>query len=134
MKRLVLFLMCMVLVAELCVPLAAAQDRRRSRFGRKSRTAAIVGGGAVAGALVGGKKGAAIGAGAGTVYAMNRKAARRHFKPSNRRLGTVAGGTLAGAGLGAAVGHGKGAAIGAAAGAAGSYIYTKKSRHYRRRY
>jgi outer membrane lipoprotein SlyB len=65
---------------------------------------------------------------------MNRKAARRNFKPGTRRLGTVAGGGLAGAGLGAAIGHGKGAAIGGLAGAAGSYIYTKKSRHYRRRY
>jgi outer membrane lipoprotein SlyB len=134
MKRLVLFLMCLVLLAGVCVPLASAQDRRRSRFGRKSRTAAIIGGGAVAGALIGGKKGAAIGAGGGTLYAMNRKAARTHFKPGTRRVGTVAGGTLAGAGLGAAVGHGKGAAIGGLAGAAGSYIYTKKSRHYRRRY
>ncbi|HEV7859395.1 MAG TPA: hypothetical protein VGO91_12320 [Pyrinomonadaceae bacterium] len=134
MKRLVLFLMCLVLLAGVCVPLASAQDRRRSRFGRKSRTAAIIGGGAVAGALLGGKKGAAIGAGGGTLYAMNRKAARRHFKPGTRRLGTVAGGGLAGAGLGAAIGHGKGAAIGGLAGAAGSYIYTKKSRHYRRPY
>jgi outer membrane lipoprotein SlyB len=64
---------------------------------------------------------------------MNRGAAKRHFKTRNRRLGTVAGGTLAGAGVGGAVGGGKGAAIGAAAGAGSSYIYTKKSRSYRRR-
>jgi hypothetical protein len=134
MKRLVLFLMCLVLVAGLFVPLAAGQDRRRSRFGRKARTVAIIGGGAAAGALIGGKKGAAIGAGGAGLYAMNRKAARRHFKPGTRRLATVGSGALAGAGLGAAVGHGKGAAIGALAGGAGSYIYTKKSRHYRRRY
>jgi hypothetical protein len=88
----------------------------------------------VAGALLGGKKGAAIGAGGSTIYAMNRSAARRHFKQGNRRAATVAGGTLAGAGLGAAIGHKKGAVIGALAGAGGSYVYTKKSRHYRRRY
>lgn len=132
MRRLVLLLLCFVLIAELLAPLASAQDRRRSRFGRKSRTAAIIGGGAIAGAALGGKKGAAIGGGAGTLYAMNRKAARRHFKPGNRRLATVAGGTALGAGTGAAIGGKRGGAIGAVGGAAGSYIYTKKSRHYRR--
>ena len=46
---------------------ADAQTRRRhrSRFGRKSRTAAMLLGGAAVGGLVGGKKGAAIGALAG---------------------------------------------------------------------
>ena len=67
------------------------------------------------------------------MYAMNRKAARTHFKQRNRRLATVAGGTALGAGAGGAVGGGKGAAIGAAAGAGSSYLYTKKSRHYRHR-
>ncbi len=134
MKRLVLLLLCFVLLAELAVPLASAQDRRRSRFGRKARTAAIIGGGAAAGALIGGKKGAAIGAGAGTVYAVNRRAARRHFKQRNRRIATVAGGTVAGAGLGSALGGKKATVAGAALGAGASYIYTRKSRHYRRRY
>src|SRR5918911_574541 len=101
MKRLALLLLCFVLIAELVAPLAFAQDRRRSRFGRKARTVAIIGGGTAAGALIGGKKGAAIGAGASTIYAVNRRAARRHFKRGNRRAATVAGGTVAGAGLGA---------------------------------
>ena len=135
MKKIVVFLMCLALLAATIISVSA-QDRRRhrSRFGRKARTAAIIGGGTAIGAIVGGGKGAAIGAGASSMYALNRPAARRHFKQSNRRWGTVAGGTVAGAGLGGAIGHGKGAAVGAIGGAAGSYLYTKKSRHYRRRY
>lgn len=134
MKRIIGFLLCLMLLATTIVSVSAQDRRRHSRFGRKARTVAIIGGGTVAGALIGGKKGAAIGAGASTMYAMNRKAARRHFKQSNRRMATVAGGTAAGAGIGGAIGHKKGAVIGAIAGAGGSYAYTKKSRHYRRRY
>jgi MFS family permease len=134
MKRILGFLLCLMLLATTVMSVSAQDRRRRSRFGRKARTAAIIGGGTVAGALIGGRKGAAIGAGASTMYAMNRKAARQHFKTGNRRMATVAGGTAAGAGLGAAIGHKKGAVIGALAGAGGSYVYTKKSRHYRRRY
>lgn len=131
MKRVAVFLMCLALLATTILSVGAQERRRRSRFGRKARTAAIIGGGTAVGALVGGKKGAAIGAGGSTMYAMNRSAARRHFKPGTRRAATVAGGTVAGAGVGGAVGHGKGAAVGAIGGALGSYIYTKKSRHYR---
>ncbi len=134
MKKIVLSLLCLAILLTTIIPSVSAQDRRRrSRFGRKARTVAIIGGGTAAGALIGGGKGAAIGAGAGTVYAMNRKAARSHFKQRNRRAATVAGGTAAGAGLGAAVGGKKGGLIGAAAGAGSSYVYTKKSRHYTRR-
>lgn len=133
MKRIIGFLMCLMLLAATVLSVDAQDRRKRSRFGRKARTVAIIGGGTVAGALIGGKKGAAIGAGGSTIYAMNRKAARRHFKTGTRRTATVAGGTLAGAGVGAAIGHKKGAAIGALAGGVGSYVYTKKSRHYRRR-
>ncbi|HKR00510.1 MAG TPA: hypothetical protein VJT09_07540 [Pyrinomonadaceae bacterium] len=134
MKRITGCLLCLFMIAATVLSVDAQERRRRSRFGRKARTVAIIGGGTVAGALIGGKKGAAIGGGASTVYAMNRKAARRHFKRGNRRWATVAGGTLAGAGVGGAIGHKKGAVIGAAAGAGGSYIYTKRHRHYRRRY
>jgi hypothetical protein len=134
MKRLVLLLLSFILIAELVAPLGLAQDRRRrSRFGRKARTVAIIGGGTAAGALIGGRKGAAIGAGASTVYAVNRRAARRHFKRGNRRAATVAGGTVAGAGLGAAVGGKRAAIAGGLLGAGASYIYTRKSRSYRRR-
>ncbi|OLE53849.1 MAG: hypothetical protein AUG51_11215 [Acidobacteria bacterium 13_1_20CM_3_53_8] len=131
MRKFALLLLCLVLFVTSLVPVSAQDRRHRSRFGRKARTAAIVGGGALAGAAIGHGRGAAIGAGAAGLYAMNRGAARRHFKRSNRRIGTVASGALLGAGVG---GHGRGAAIGAATGAVGSYIYTKKSRHYRRRY
>lgn len=118
------------------------RHRHKSKFGRKARTAAIVGGGAGAGALIGGKKGAAIGAGGAGLYAFNRKAARRHFKGKTRTAGTVLSGTALGAGVGAVAGHGKGAAIGAGAGALGSYIYRRhqhntqyyRSHHRRRRY
>ena len=134
MRRMVLLLLCFIVFAATVAPLASTQDRRRSRFGRKARTAAIIAGGAGVGALAGGKKGAAIGAGGASLYAFNRRAARRHFKRSSRRVGTVLGGTALGAGLGGAVAGKKAAAAGAAIGAAGSYIYTKRSRTYRRRY
>jgi len=133
MKRALILLLTLLVFVAAAIP-AIAQDRRRhrSRFGRKARTVAIVGGGALAGGLIGGKKGAAIGAGGAGLYAMNRPAAKRHFKHSTRRIGTVASGTALGAGVGGAVGHGKGAAIGAAAGAGTSYLYTRKARSYRR--
>ena len=132
MKRVLLTILCLILVGATAAPLASAQDR--SRFGRKARTAAIIGGGAVAGALIAGKKGAAIGAGSGALYAMNRDAARRNFSPRNRRIGTVLGGTALGAGLGGAFGGKRSAAVGALAGAGASYIYTKRSRRYPRRF
>ena len=134
MRRVFLLLLALVILLATLLPVSA-QDRRgrqRSRFGRKARTVAIIAGGAAAGGLIGGKKGAAIGAGGAGLYAMNRPAARRHFKHSTRRLGTVASGTAAGAGVGAAIGHKKGALIGAGAGAGTSYLYTRKARSYRR--
>ena len=134
MNRIYASLLCLILLAVALSPVAYAQDRNRSRFGRKARTAAIIGGGTLAGALIGGKKGAAIGGGGATLYAMNRRAARRNFKQRNRTLATVAGGTAVGAGLGAAVGGKRAAGLGALGGAAGSYIYTQRSRGYRRRY
>ncbi|CAN5158361.1 hypothetical protein BH18ACI2_BH18ACI2_28030 [soil metagenome] len=132
MKRALATVVCLFVLMAATAPMAAAQGR--SRFGRKARTAAIIGGGALAGAVVAGKKGAAIGAGSGALYAMNRRAAQRNFSSRNRRIGTVLGGTALGAGLGAAVGGKRAAAVGALAGAGGSYIYTKKSRRYPRRY
>ena len=131
MKRMLVSLLTLMLFATATVPVFA-QNEGQSRFGRKARTAAIIGGGAAAGALIGGKKGAAIGAGGATVYAMNRRAARENFKKRNRTLATVAGGTLAGAGVGAAVGGKKAATVGALAGAGGSYIYSRRSNRNRR--
>ena len=133
MKRAVLFLMCLALVAATILPVMA-QDRRRSRFGRKARTAAMVGGGALVGALVGGKKGAAIGAGGAGLYAFNRRAARRNFKGRTRTAGTVLSGAALGAGVGGAVGGKRAAGVGALAGAGGSYIYRRRQRSIYRRY
>jgi hypothetical protein len=107
--------------------------RHKSKFGRKARTAAMIAGGAGVGALVAGKKGAAIGAGGTGLYAFNRKAARQHFKGKTRTAGTVLSGTALGAGVGAAAGGKGAAAIGAGAGAGGSYLYTRR-KHYHRRY
>jgi hypothetical protein len=130
MKRLFAIVLCLLLLVETFAVVDAQTHRRKSRFGRKARTVAIIAGGAGVGALVAGKKGAAIGAGGAGLYAFNRRAARRHFKSSTRTAGTVLSGTALGAGVGAAAGGKRAAAIGAGAGAAGSYIY---SRHRRRR-
>jgi Na+/H+ antiporter NhaC len=134
MKRLlVLIVVLSLLVITGSLVTADGQTRRRkSKFGRKARTVAIIGGGAAVGALVAGKKGAAIGAGGTGLYAFNRRAARRHFKGRTRTAGTVLSGTALGAGVGAAAGGKQAAAIGAGAGAAGSYLYTRRKRHRRR--
>ena len=131
MKRFFAVVLCLfVLASTLAVAEAKTRHRHKSHFGRKARTAAIIAGGAGIGALAGGKKGAAIGAGGAGLYAFNRKAARRHFKGHTRTAGTVLSGTALGAGVGAAAGGKGAAAVGAGAGALGSYIYR---RHQRRR-
>jgi hypothetical protein len=130
MKRFTTALMCLLMLASMLVSGASAQERHRSKFGRKSRTAAIIGGGAVAGALLGGKKGAAIGAGGAGTYAFNRKAARRHFSGRTRTIGSTASGGALGAGVGGAIGGKRAAVAGAALGAGGGYL-TK--RHYARK-
>ena len=132
MKRFMASTLSLALLLAVAAPPASAQTR--SRFGRKSRTAAIIGAGALAGALIAGKKGAAIGAGSGALYAFNRRAAQRNFSSRSRRIGTVLGGAGLGAGLGAAFGGKRAAAVGALAGAGGSYLYTRKSRRYPRRF
>jgi hypothetical protein len=112
---------------------AQGQTRhKRSKFGRKARTVAIIAGGAGVGALAGGKKGAAIGAGGAGLYAFNRRAARHHFKGRTRTVGSVVSGTALGAGVGGAIGGKRAAAIGAGTGAAGSYIYSRHRRRHRR--
>ena len=135
MKRLLVFLLVLsFLVVTGTLVSADGQTRRhKSTFGRKARTAAIIAGGAGVGALVAGKKGAAIGAGGTGLYAFNRRVARRHFKGRTRTAGTVLSGTALGAGVGAAAGGKRAAAIGAGAGGGGSYLYTRR-KHYRRRY
>lgn len=135
MKRLLAFILVWTLLVLTGTLVSAnGQTRRhRSKFGRKARTAAIVAGGTGVGALVGGKKGAAIGGGGAGLYAFNRRAAKRHFKGRTRTVGTVASGTAVGAGVGAVAGGKRAALIGAGAGAAGSYIYSRHTRHKRHR-
>jgi hypothetical protein len=130
MKRLTVVLMSVLMMVMLLAPGLSAQERHRSKFGRKARTAAIIGGGAVAGGLIGGKKGAAIGAGGAGLYAFNRKAARRHFKGRTRTIGSTASGAALGGGVGGAVGGRRAATAGALAGGTGGYL-TK--RHYARK-
>ena len=134
MKRLLVFfvVLSLLVLAGTLVSAEGQTRRHRSKFGRKARTAAIIAGGAGVGALIGGTKGAAIGAGGAGLYAFNRKAARRHFRGRTRTAGTVLSGTAAGAGVGGLAGGKRAAAIGAAAGAGGSYLYTRRHRHYRR--
>ena len=135
MKKLFSILACAVLLLTMLVPDTLGQDRRRrSRFGRKARTAAIIAGGAGVGALVGGKKGAAIGAGGAGLYAFNRRAARRHFKGRTRTVGTVASGAALGAGVGAVAGGKRAATAGAIVGGTGGYLYRKHKRRLPRRY
>src|ERR687884_882621 len=105
MKRVAVSLLCLLfLITSLSIDASAQTRRKRSRFGRKARTAAMIAGGAAVGGLIGGKKGAAIGAGGAGTYAFNRKAARRHFKPRTRTIGATASGAALGAGVGGAVG------------------------------
>lgn|SRR4051794_21543969 len=124
----------LILVTTLSVGAGAQTRRHRSKFGRKSRTAAMIGGGALVGGLIGGKKGAAIGAGGAGTYAFNRKAARQHFKGRTRTIGATASGSALGAGVGGAVGHKRGAAAGAIVGGTGGYLYRRSKHRIPRRY
>ena len=132
MRRIFALLLCLGVLLTTLVPETMGQTRRRSRFGRKARTAAIIAGGAGVGALAGGKKGAAIGAGGAGLYAFNRRAARRNFKGRTRTIGTVASGAALGAGVGGVVGGKRAATAGAAAGAGGGYLYRRSQRSRRR--
>ena len=135
MKRVFAGLLCLFFLMTTLALDTSAQDRRkRSRFGRKARTAAIIAGGAAVGGLVGGKKGAAIGAGGAGTYAFNRKAARRHFKPRTRTVGATASGAALGAGVGGAVGGKRSAAAGAIVGGTGGYLYRRSKKRIPRRY
>lgn len=135
MRRVLVSLLCLLFLMTTLALDTSAQDRRkRSRFGRKARTAAIIAGGAAVGGLVGGKKGAAIGAGGAGTYAFNRKAARRHFKPRTRTIGATASGAALGAGVGGAVGGRRSAAAGAIVGGTGGYLYRRTKRRIPRRY
>ena len=135
MRRFFVLLMSIVfLVTTLSIGADAQTRRKRSKFGRKSRTAAMLLGGAAVGGLIGGKKGAAIGAGGAGMYAFNRRAARRHFKGSTRTVGSTLSGTALGAGVGGAVGGKRAAAAGATVGGTGGYLYRRRKHRIVRRY
>ena len=84
MKRFFTVVLCLFVLASTLAVAEATTRRHKSRFGRKARTAAMIAGGAGVGTLVGGRKGAAIGAGGAGLYAFNRKAARRPERQSSR--------------------------------------------------
>ncbi|MGH9880272.1 MAG: hypothetical protein ACRD6N_02460 [Pyrinomonadaceae bacterium] len=132
MRKLAALLLGVMLLFATVVP-TYGQTQKKSRFGRKARTVAIIAGGAALGVLTGGLSVAAMGAGGAGLYAFNRRAARRHFKPRTRQIGTVLSGTALGAAVGGVAGGSRATAIGAAAGAGGSYLYSRM-RHSRRRY
>ena len=137
MRKLFACLMVFALLLVTVLPDVYGQERRRrrSKFGRKARTAAIIAGGAGVGALVGGKKGAAIGAGGAGLYAFNRRAARRNFKGRTRTIGSTASGAALGAGVGGAVGGKRAATVGALGGAGGGYLLRRsRPRRTRRRF
>ena len=135
MRKVFVFVMGLViLVTTLSIGADAQTRRRRSKFGRKARTAAMIGGGALVGGLIGGKKGAAIGAGGAGTYAFNRRAARQHFKGRTRTIGATASGAALGGGLGGAVGGKRAAAAGAVLGGTGGYLYRRRKHRIPRRY
>ena len=130
MKRFFILLIAIIFIATAID--ASAQTRRRKKHPGLKTNIAIVGGSTVVGALVGGKKGAVIGAGAGTLYASSRKGTKRRYANSKtRRWAKVAGGTALGTGVGMYGGK-RTTAIGALAGAGATYLYTRNGRRYYR--
>ena len=81
MRKIFAVLICLFVLLAALAPDALAQTRRRhhSHFGRKARTAAMIGGGALVGGLVGGRKGAAIGAGGGYLYRRSKHRLPRRY-------------------------------------------------------
>lgn len=133
-------------------PARVVYDDRSATVGKKRSSmerAAIIGGGAAAGAaiggLAGGGKGAIIGAlgggAAGAVYdhvtrdkavdgyrARTASDGRREGRSPMQRAAIIGGGAAAGAAIGGAAGGGKGAAIGALGGGAAGYVYDRVTR------
>ena len=68
MKRLLVLIIVLSLLVVAGTIVSAEAQTRGSRFGRKAHTAAIIAGGTAVGAVVAGKKGAAIGGGGAGVY------------------------------------------------------------------
>ena len=136
-KKLAVFAILFAFIATLAVPEAFGQTRRKKKkYPGLATNIAIVAGSTAAGALIGrGRNGAMIGAGAGLLYASSRKGTkRRAYNSKYRRAAKVAGGTLAGAGIGAWAGGKTGMVLGGLAGGGATYLYTKNgNRYYRAR-
>lgn len=135
MKKIIALTIALIFMLTTFAPDAAAQTRRKKKKHRGLATnIAIIGGSTAAGALLGrGRNGALIGAGAGTLYATSRKGTKRRYRNSKtRRYAKIAGGTLLGAGTGAAVGGKTGLVVGSAVGAGATYLYTRNGRKYYR--
>lgn len=132
MKKFLALAITFIFLFSTAVPEAFGQRRKRSSKRGLATNIAIVAGSTAAGALIGrGRNGALIGAGAGLLYASSRKGTkRRHRNSKVRRWSKVAGGSLLGAGTGAAVGGKTGMLIGTAAGAGATYLYTRNGRRY----
>lgn len=133
MKKTIVLTLFLVLGFTMFVPDTYGQTSRKRMRGWKTN-AAIVGGSALAGALIGrGRNGAMIGAGAGLLYASSRKGTKRNYANSKyRRAAKVGGGALLGAGTGAWVGGKTGMIVGGLAGAGATYLYTRSGRKYYR--
>ncbi|HSK74366.1 MAG TPA: hypothetical protein VK892_21885 [Pyrinomonadaceae bacterium] len=131
MKKIFALTITFIFLLTTVVPEAMAQTRRKKNRGLATNIA-IVAGSTAAGALIGrGRNGAMIGAGAGLLYASSRKGTkRRHYNSNTRRVAKVAGGSLLGAGTGAAIGGRTGALVGGIAGAGATYLYTRNGNRY----
>src|SRR5690606_20894346 len=115
-------------------PEAFGQTRRKKKkYPGLATNIAIVAGGTAAGALIGGRKGAAIGAGAGLLYASSRRGTKRRACNSKYgRPARVAGVSRVGVGVGAWAGGNGGAIRGGLDGAGATYLYRKNGNRCRR--
>lgn len=134
MKKFLAVLIAIIFTITAFAPDTLAQKKKRKKHRGLATNIAIVGGSTAAGALIGrGRNGAMIGAGAGLLYASSRKGSKRRAANSKYRRGAkIAGGSLLGAGVGAAVGGKTGMIVGAAAGGGGTYLYTRNGKKYYR--
>lgn len=132
MKKILLFAFLAIFTLTFFAPDTMGQSRGKKKHWAKN--VAIVGGGALIGGLLGGKKGAAIGAGTGLLVASSRKGTKKRYGNSKwRRAAQIGGGGLVGGGIGAFAGR-KGAVVGSLAGAGVTYLFTRNgNRYYRAR-
>lgn len=131
MKRFFILFIAIIFIVT-AIDVSAQTRRKKKKYRGLATNIAIVGGSTAVGALIGGGKGAVIGAGAGTLYASSRKGTKRRYANSKtRRWAKVAGGTLVGTGVGMYGGK-RTTAIGALAGAGATYLYTRNGRRYYR--